>query len=447
MTSKESTKDKNKKKKSAKKKVEFSALYCTFFLTLTRFVSRFLLHCKGRKSKAFKKQLKKGPMLIMSNHLSAYDFINFSAPLLGHKVNFVVAENMMFSNPIFAKLISSYHAIPKRQYFADFTCIKQIKNNLDAGISVILCPEGKVSADGKTGAISESTARLVEWLGYPVGVCKLEGASFVRPKWAYNKRKGKNFASYDLLFSKDDVKNLSKAEIYKRLVDALDHNEHAWQIENGIKFKGERYAEGLDRILYVCPKCGEEFSLSTKGDEICCTHCGNRIRYENTGRLVPLTQDSKTFERIDLWFDHERSLVKEEVKAADFCLRDEVKLFVENETKNGYRYIADGVLTLKDDELTFVASHNMRNKNVKAEFKVNDLACEDEGGEQEPVEEEFLHISFNTSKCDTIAYQPGTLIDMYDEKHTYRFMMLNRFSATKYALAVEERYKIHEKNR
>ena len=446
MTKQAGTKDKAKKR-GAKKKVKFSALYCFFFLTLTRIVSRFMLHCKGRKSKAFKKELKKGPMLIMSNHLSAYDFINFSAPLLGHKVNFVVAENMMFSKPIFAKLIASYHAIPQRQYFADFTCIKQIKNNLDAGISVILCPEGKVSADGKTGAISESTARLVEWLGYPVGVCKLEGASFVRPKWAYNKRKGKNYASYDLLFSKDDIKNLSKAEIYKRLVDALDHNEHVWQIENGIKFKGERYAEGLDRILYVCPKCGKEYTLSTKDDEICCSACGNRVRYETTGRLVPLTQDSKTFERIDLWFDWQRELVKSEVSAADFSLQDNVKLFVENETKNGYRYIADGTLTLKDDELKFSASSDTRLKSVKAEFKVNDLACEETGGEKEPVEEEFLSLAFNVAKSDTIAYQPGTLIDMYDENHTYRFMFTDRFAATKYALAVEERFKIHEKNR
>ncbi len=445
MTRKESTKDKTKKK-GAKKKVRFSALYCFFFLTLTRFVSRFLLHCKGRKSKAFKRELKIGPMLIMSNHLSAYDFINFSAPLLGHKVNFVVAENMMFSKPIFAKLISSYHAIPKRQYFADFTCIKQIKNNLDSGISVILCPEGKVSADGKTGAIGESTARLVEWLGYPVGVCKLEGASFVRPKWAYNKRKGKNFASYDLLFTKDDVKSLSREEIYKKLVEALDHNEHKWQIENEVEFKGERYAEGLDRILYVCPKCGKEYTLSTKDSEITCSNCGNRVRYENTGRLVALSENSKTFERIDLWFDWQRSLVKEQVKAADFCLQDKVKLFVENETKNGYRYIADGTLTLKNGELIFVSSSDTRLKNVKAEFKVNNLACEETGGEREPVEEEFLNLAFNVAKSDTIAYQPGTLIDMYDENHTYRFMFEDRFAATKYALAVEELYKIHEKN-
>lgn len=435
----ECTKDNCKAKRT--KKVKFSALYCLCFLTLTRIVSRLFLHCKWRKSKAFKREIRKGPMLILSNHLSAYDFINFSAPLYPHKVNFVVAENMMFAKPIFAKLISSYHAILKRQYFADFKCIKTIKNNLDAGISVVLCPEGKVSADGKTGAIAESTARLVEWLGYPVAVCKLEGASFVRPKWAYNKRSGKNFATYDMLFTKEEVKTLPKEEIYSRIVAALKHNEHEWQTSNHIEFKGERYAEGLERLLYVCPKCHNEFCLTTKDDEIVCSHCGNKIRYAHTGELLPVGEDDKTFERIDLWFDYQRTLAAEEVKKDDFRLEDKVRLFVENEEHNGYRYACSGTLTLDKTMLHFVADSNMRETGVTSEFKVNDMKYDEVGGGLEPVEEDFLDVSFNIENSDTIANQPGAIVDMYDEKHIYRFMLKDRLASTKYTLCVEENFK------
>lgn len=52
-------------------------------------------------------------MLIVCNHLSAYDFIHFSSAMYGATLNFVVAENMMYSMPIFAKLLGSYHAITK----------------------------------------------------------------------------------------------------------------------------------------------------------------------------------------------------------------------------------------------------------------------------------------------------------------------------------------------
>jgi len=427
-------------KKTKKKKVKFSSAYCLFFLTLTKIVSKFLLHCKSKKSKAFKQEHKKGAMLLLSNHLSAYDFINFSAPLWGHKVNFVVAENMMFSTPIFAKLITSYHAILKRQYFADFQCIKTIKNNLDSGISVVLCPEGKVSADGKTGAIAESTARLVQWLGVSVGVCKLEGASFVRPKWAYTKRKGKNYATYDLLFTKEEVKTLSKQEIYERIVQALDHNEHEWQTSTHNAFKGKRYAEGLERLLYVCPKCRNEFCLTTKDDEITCKCCGNKIRYTHTGELLPIGE-SEAPKRIDLWYDRQRELAGEEVKRDDFRLEDEAKLFVENEEHNGYRYVAEGKISLDKTTLRFVADGNMRVKGVKSEFKVNDMAYEQNGEELERIEDDFLDVSFNISGCDTIANQPGAIIDMYDEKHIYRFMLKDRLASMKYTLCVEQLFK------
>ncbi len=437
----ENTKENKQAKKKKAKKVKFSALYCFFFLMLTRIVSRLMLNCRWKKSKAFKKEFKKGAMLILSNHLSAYDFINFSAPLLGHKVNFVVAENMMFAKPIFAKLISSYHAILKRQYFADFQCIKTIKNNLDAGISVVLCPEGKVAADGKTGAIAQSTARLVEWLGYPVAVCKLEGASFVRPKWAYNKRKGKNFASYDLLFTKEEVKTLSKEEIYARIVAALEHNEHEWQTNNHIAFKGKRYAEGLERLLYVCPKCHEEFCLTTNEDEITCSHCGNKIKYTRTGELLPIGDDSKTFDRIDVWFAYQRRLVAEEVKKDDFRLEDKAKLFVENAEHNGYRYACDGTLTLDKTTLHFVADGDVRIGGVESEFHVNDMKYEQKEGAPEPIEDDFKNVSFNIANTDTIANQPGAIVDMYDEKHIYRFMLKDRLASTKYTLCVEENFK------
>ncbi len=434
------TKDKRDAKK-AKKDVKFSALLCWLFLSLTRFVSYFMLHCRHKKSKAFKREIKKGAMLILSNHLSAYDFINFSAPLHGHKVNFVVAENMMFSKPIFAKLITKYHAIPKRQYFADFQCIKLIKKNLDAGISVVLCPEGKVSADGKTGAISESTSRLVQWLGYPVAVCKLEGASFVRPKWAYTKRNGRNFASYDLLMTVEEVKTLTKDEIYAKIVSSLAHNEHEWQQSVGASFEGERYAEGLERLLYVCPKCKQEFELSTKEDEIICARCGNKIKYAHTGELVPVGDDSVAPARIDMWYDLERSLVAEEVKSDDFHLEDKVKLFVENEKRNGYRFACEGVLTLDKTTLSFVCSDDMRLKDVVYDYEVNNMQYEVKGQEKEPVEDDFKYISFNISKCDTIANQPGFAVDLYDEKHTYRFVFADRQASTKYTLAVEELFK------
>lgn len=39
-------------------------------------------------------------------------------------MSFVVAETMKYSQPVFAGLIDGYHAIVKKQFYADYTCIK-----------------------------------------------------------------------------------------------------------------------------------------------------------------------------------------------------------------------------------------------------------------------------------------------------------------------------------
>lgn len=426
-----------------KNDVPFSKAYCRFFLGLCRFIRPFL-HGKCTQSKAFKAQKKNGAMLVVCNHLSAYDFIHFSSAMQGAPLNFVVAENMMYSMPIFAKLLGSYHAITKKQYFADYQCIKNIKKYLDAGISVLICPEGKVSADGKTGAILPSIARLVQWLGYPVGVIKMRGASLARPKWAYNLRfvrRGKVLTDCDMLFTKEETKTLPKEEILQKITDALAHNEHKWQVDNGVKFKGRHYAEGLERLLYYCPNCHSEFTMTSKGSHLTCEKCGNDVVYTYDGRLVPIG-DSTSLKRIDLWYALQRGMVAQEVQNDGFCISDKVNLFVENEKNNGYRFVASGVMTLDRQSLRFHTDWQTRPKGVKSKYGVNTMSYDvDEKQGTEPVEDEFKDIVFPINRTDTVANLPGTALDMYDDKHVYRFMFAERKASTKYVLAIEEMYK------
>ena len=49
------------------------------------------------------------------------------------------------------------------------------------------------------------------------------------------------------------------------------------------------------------------------------------------------------------------------------------------------------------------------------------------------------------SRCDTVANLPGSAVDMYDDKHVYRFMFDKVMAATKYALCIEEAYKLGKK--
>lgn len=421
----------------------FSRFLSKVFLGLCTILSP-LLHCKSRQSEAFKTQKKRGAMLVLCNHLSAYDFIHFASQMHPAPLNFVVAENMMYSSAVFAKLIKGYHAITKKQYYADVQCIKSIKRYLDAGISVLIAPEGKVSANGVTGAIIPSIARLVQWLGYPVGVIKLRGASIARPKWAYKlklTRRGSVYADCDMLFAQEQVKTLSKEQILDEIRTALEHNEHEWQIENNVIFKGKDYAVGLERLLYRCAKCGAEFEMHTQGGNIVCDKCGNTVTYGFDGRLVA-SEGSVSPQRIDLWYAMQRENIRKLVEREDFCLCESVSLLVENDSKNGYKFVAKGKLQLDLSKIVFDCTQKERPIGVNEKYGVRDMNFSyNEKLGFESVEEEFLHVEFPANRCDTVAYLPGIALDLYDDKHVYRFLFDGVPASTKYALAIEEVYK------
>lgn len=401
---------------------------------------RLYVRARTKASPAFRKQKKEGAMLLLSNHLSAIDFAYFTTPFFGKKVNFVVAENMMYSTPFFATLIQGYHAITKKQFYADYTCIKNIKRNIDAGISVIMCPEGKVSAEGKTGPIAFSIAKLVKWLGCPVASCVLEGSGLTLPKWASGIRRNRVVCNLDVMLTAEQVKAMSAAEIMAEIERALAHNEHVWQQENGFRYRGKHLAEGLERLLYKCPHCGTDFSVATEGNAIFCKKCGFRAEYTDRGAIEPRGETAECPSRIDLWFEWQKGEVAAETENPDFVLEKPVNLFVENARRNGYRFVTAGVLTMTRDELTFRSALTRRPVKVDSTYRVSamDYKIAENAVETEPVEEEFMALSFPVRNFVTVANIPGDSLDLYDEKHTYRMMFADDKASTKYVLAIEE---------
>ncbi|MCQ2602325.1 MAG: 1-acyl-sn-glycerol-3-phosphate acyltransferase [Clostridia bacterium] len=437
------TKEEKKKKKQQMKEMwsprHFGLLFFICCVLKLRFNAHFV------KSDAFKAQKKKGAMLVLCNHTSALDFAYFTAPFFFKKVSFVVAENMMYSTPLFAKMIKGYHAITRKQFYADYTCIKNMKRYLDAGISVVICPEGKVSAEGKTGVMPSSIGRLVKWLGYPVATVVTKGAGLTRPKWAYNCRLGKVVSHCDMLMTAEETKQFSNEEIVKKVQNALNHNEHIYHLDSKIRFRGKRYAEGLERLLYRCPKCGAEFKMKSEGNFVTCTECGNKVEYRDRGGLYPVGENSVCPERIDLWYDEEVKAVEEEIKNGGFRIEKTVNLFIENENKNGYRFVTAGTVSLDEENIEFSSVLDKRPKCMNAKYKVGDFHYSyDENGEFEPVEDEFQKIVFPVKNYVTVAYLPGSSLDFYDDKHTYRMMFSDDLASTKYALAIEIVAKMRE---
>ena len=417
--------------------------YYLLFAMLSK-AGRWFFNGKAVETEAFRKAKKEGPMLVMCNHASALDFLFFVPPFGLKKTTFVVAENMLYSTPFLSKIIRKADAITKKQYIADLSCVRKIKKSMDRGISVALCPEGQVASSGKRGIVPVANGKLMKFLGYPVAICHTDGSGLSRPKWGYSARRGKVITHCDILYTPEEIKEKSAEELYDGLVKALDFNEHKYQVENGISFKGKRRAEGLERILYLCPKCGAEHKNVTSGSFIECTQCGNKVEWTEKGKLIPVG-DSVAPLRVDLWYDLERERVREKVKDESFTLSHKVALFIEKPEVYNYRFITMGEATLDKESITFKSNMEERPKKIITEYGVGKFDVDFDYSEGvEPVEEEFKDLTFKISNNESIANNPGESLELYDAKHSYRIMFLEEKASTEYALAIEELYKLRK---
>ncbi|MDR1939416.1 MAG: 1-acyl-sn-glycerol-3-phosphate acyltransferase [Clostridiales bacterium] len=298
----------------------------------------------------------KEPCLILSTHGSLLDVAYGGCAVIPRYYTGVVAKNLFFI-PVLGKILSRFGFISKKQFAVDINCIKSIKQNLENGVSVFMCPEGKNSVDGREIKLAPAIAKLIKWANVPVVFIGIRGSYLTLPRWNMKKpRRGKIRAEVELLFSKDDVTNLSVDGLYQKLLAAFSYNEYEYQEKHGMKFKSRVPAEGIEKLLYKCPRCNAEFKQISQKDKIICTACGNAARLDAYGKITPATDDSVVFPRPDIWADFQIAALKEECKNDGYSLSADVVLSLQDDATQKYSRAARGVLTLTRAGITFAPS-------------------------------------------------------------------------------------------
>ena len=75
-----------------------------------------------------------------------------------------------------------------------------------------------------------------------------------------------------------EVKALPADELNRRVHEAMQRDDYAYQRAEGIEIKNPRRADGLHNILYQCPHCGKEFMMYSEGTRLWCASCGKEAR-------------------------------------------------------------------------------------------------------------------------------------------------------------------------
>ena len=293
-----------------------------------RFLVSLIMRVLGLLNKRYKvdfhydydpKTIEDQPTVLLSSHASRLEFLYTVYGFGRRDINIVCGYQNILKKGTYPILIK-LGVISKYLYQPDLMCVKNMLRALKRGGAIGLFPEGIQSTSGSTHPINPATAQFIKSCRANVVVCTTRGAYLATNRYSPDRKKGYIGVHYTHLFTPKMLEELSVEEIHKQILEKISYNDFAFNKEARHKYVGKLpNAAGLDKILYKCPDCGEEHTLSVEGDTVACQKCGFAAKVNEYYDLVPVA--GKTIPKdIDAWFKWQRRCVEREVQNDDFVM-------------------------------------------------------------------------------------------------------------------------------
>lgn len=372
----------------------------------------------------------KPPYVLLCNHNAFLDFKVTTAAIFPHRANYVVAIDG-FTSPTkkgFASregLLRTVGCICKRKFTNDAILVRQLGRVVKNGDIAVLYPEARYSLCGTNAVLPESLGKLCKLLKVPVVSLIMHGHHVNSPVWNLGDRGVKPVESeLTCLFTAEALAKASSEEVNRVINEAFRYDDFAWQRERGIRISYPKRAERLHKVLYQCPHCKAENQMDSAGAELFCKSCGKRWEMDELGVLHAKNGETE-FSHIPDWYEWERANVRTEVEAGTYSFSATVRV-MSLPNANGYVHIGDGTLT-----------HNMGGFTVRGTGAYGDFEM------VKPVPSLYSsHIELNYLGKYGDCVDLNTLEDSW-----YCYPQVDHFSIVKIALATEELYQHHMRNK
>ena len=242
-----------------------------------------------------------GPVLLVPNHACAWDPLLVAMSLRDKQVYFVASEHLFRMGPVSRLIEFMVAPIPRRKASTGTDTVKACLRHLKAGRSICLFAEGEQTWDGRNIPIFPATGKLAKSSGATLVTYRLEGNYLSIPRWGRGLRRGRVHGGPVGVYPPEQLKRMTPKEI-NALIER-DTFEDAWerQKKNPVPFRGKNRAEGMERALYLCPRCRRLGTLHTKQNRIFCD-CGLNLEYTETCFFEP----AEPFSTLAEWDDWQR---------------------------------------------------------------------------------------------------------------------------------------------
>ncbi|MBE6753176.1 MAG: 1-acyl-sn-glycerol-3-phosphate acyltransferase [Ruminococcaceae bacterium] len=383
-----------------------SGLY-TFFMS----VMRPYYMKKGNVQVELQTEELQKPCVILSNHPSFMDWIYGAAALDKNYLNIVI-NRYYYYNIFLARLLGKLGAIPKNLFSPDIDTIKRIKQIIKKNGMVYLFPEGRLSPHGSMEAITPATAKLLKNLGVAVYCVHLDGAYLTKPKWADNIRKGRIDLRFSKLFTPEQLSALSESEVLEQVHDALHYDDFRWQEHNRVAYKKKKdFADGLQKILYMCPRCRAEFSMETDDDRIYCAQCGCGAVLNEYYDLVPLDDKGDIPKNIGEWYEWQKNTERQRIESdRGYTLSSHVRLLRPGRKGKWFGDSGEGEARLSREGFFY-------------------------DGISDGTE---LHLNIPCHTLPALPFSPGKSFELFSHAEFYKFIPENRMESVKWSVVAEQ---------
>ena len=301
----------------------------------------------GRKYLRNEIRGKKGPFVVIANHEAALDFVNLIGAT-SRPMTFVISKSFFSTLPI-QGFLKKLAVIPKQQFQTSSDDLKKMKRVIDAGQPVVIYPAGLMCEDGLSTPIPGATYKFLKWLNVDVYVARTRGSYFVMPKWSKKLRPGRTTMDIYRLFTKEELRGLSLEQIRERTDAALLYDAYEDQAEMRVKYHGSRDLQGLEHVLYQCPECGAEFTITaTQQGEIFCSNCSFRQVADEYGFFKRTDDTGVEVRYVSLWSRWIHDQLSEKLAAGEeTALSAKTRICMVDDRRHKFLPVGEGVLTLQ----------------------------------------------------------------------------------------------------
>ena len=250
----------------------------------------------------------KGPAIVVATHTSNVDHILSAITLYPVRPTYIVSEHFM-RNKKTAMLLKLAHVITKKMFTPDVSTIINVMRAKKENAVIVIFAEGRLSCFGRTLPIAEGTAELIKKLGVNLYSWKAEGAYLSIPKWSEKggERRGKIKSSVKFLLTAEEIAERSIDEIKEITANAIYNDDELAMA--GVEYKCEDMTRGVDKILFKCPKCLREGTITAGENHIRC-ECGLDATLDSFYKL-----HDAPFESVNQWFEWQQNSIDTETES------------------------------------------------------------------------------------------------------------------------------------